>query len=146
MGTTESKPAAPRLSAKFYNDLESKRFNADRPRRRTVLKFVAGFAILLFLCIRLSTHYDKQFSVRLHDAHPGKPKLTFKDSFKIVVFSDLHFGERQETDWGPEQDVKSTKLMNEILDAEKPNFVAFLGDMVTGQSKLLIINYLCEFL
>jgi hypothetical protein len=60
------------------------------------------------------------------DPYPalGKPRLTFKPdgTFKITVFSDLHFGENPWDDWGPQQDVNSLKLMNKILPDEKPDY------------------------
>lgn len=57
--------------------------------------------------------------------YPGKPRLSFKNdgTFKITVFSDLHFGENPWDDWGPEQDVNSLALMNTILADEAPDYV-----------------------
>ena len=44
--------------------------------------------------------------------------------FKIALFADLHFGEATSTDWGPLQDVNSTRVMNTVLDDETPgNFI-----------------------
>lgn len=59
------------------------------------------------------------------DPYPGKARLTFnKDgTFKITVFSDLHFGENPWDSWGPQQDVNSTILMNKVLADEKPDYV-----------------------
>ncbi|PWA75418.1 purple acid phosphatase 16 [Artemisia annua] len=55
-------------------------------------------------------------------------------SFKVVLFADLHFGENAWTDWGPKQDVKSVKVMSTILDVEKPDFVVYLGDVITANN------------
>jgi hypothetical protein len=59
------------------------------------------------------------------DPYPGKARLTFnKDgTFKVTVFSDLHFGENPWDSWGPQQDVNSTILMNTVLADEKPDYV-----------------------
>lgn len=59
---------------------------------------------------------------------PQKPVLRLdKDaSFKIAIFSDLHYGE-EEHDWGITQDIKSTRVMRSILDHETPDFVIFNG-------------------
>ena len=59
------------------------------------------------------------------DPYPGKPRVTFKEdgTFKITVFSDLHFGENPWDAWGPEQDVNSTRLMRTVLADEKPDYV-----------------------
>ena len=57
--------------------------------------------------------------------YPSKPRISFKSdgTFKLTVFSDLHFGENPWDDWGPEQDVNSTRLMNTVLTSEKPDYV-----------------------
>lgn len=59
------------------------------------------------------------------DPYPIKPRVTFASdgTFKITVFSDLHFGENPWDDWGPEQDVNSTRLMRTVLSDEKPDYV-----------------------
>ncbi|KMT15094.1 hypothetical protein BVRB_3g062150 [Beta vulgaris subsp. vulgaris] len=54
--------------------------------------------------------------------------------FKILLFADLHFGEDAWTMWGPLQDVHSTKVMASILDQEKPDFVIYLGDVITADN------------
>ena len=41
-------------------------------------------------------------------------------AFKIAVFADLHFGENAWSDWGPDHDVNSVKVMNTVLDNETP--------------------------
>ena len=64
--------------------------------------------------------------------YASKPRLTFRDdgTFKITVFSDLHYGENPWDDWGPQQDVNSTRLMNTVFTSEKPDYVSvwFLSD------------------
>ena len=48
-------------------------------------------------------------------------------AFKIAVFADLHFGENAWSDWGPDHDVNSVKVMNTVLDNETPT-----GDSITS--------------
>jgi hypothetical protein len=57
--------------------------------------------------------------------YPGKARLTFKPdgTFKLTVFSDLHFGENPWDAWGPQQDVNSAVLMRTALRDEKPDYV-----------------------
>ncbi|WOH06408.1 hypothetical protein DCAR_0625857 [Daucus carota subsp. sativus] len=55
-------------------------------------------------------------------------------SFKIAIFADLHFGEAASTLWGPQQDLKSAKVMSTILDNEHPDFVVYLGDVITANN------------
>ncbi|KAK0203927.1 Metallo-dependent phosphatase [Desarmillaria ectypa] len=61
--------------------------------------------------------------------YPDMPRITFRPdgTFKITVFSDLHFGE------GHEQDVNSTRLMRKVLPEEKPDFAVINGDLITGE-------------
>ncbi len=57
--------------------------------------------------------------------------LTFNTSrIKIVQFTDLHFGE------AAEQDELSLSLMRSVLSAERPDFVVFSGDLVSGYAIL----------
>lgn len=51
-----------------------------------------------------------------------KLRLDVNDEFHIAIFSDLHYGE-EEDGWGITQDVNSTRVMNNILNFEKPDFV-----------------------
>ncbi|XP_059074085.1 probable inactive purple acid phosphatase 16 [Cryptomeria japonica] len=58
-------------------------------------------------------------------------------SFKIAIFADLHYGENAWSDWGPQNDQSSTKVMSTLLDDEKPDFVVFLGDVITANNLLV---------
>ncbi|KAK7045261.1 Metallo-dependent phosphatase-like protein [Favolaschia claudopus] len=70
----------------------------------------------------------------------GKNKLTFdaKGNFKVVSFSDMHMGERPGdgswAPWGPEHDAATQVVHATVLDNEKPNYVVFNGDMMTGEN------------
>ncbi|KAF8962278.1 Metallo-dependent phosphatase [Flammula alnicola] len=80
---------------------------------------------------------QEQVSVQeVLDPYPGKARLTFKPdgTFKLTVFSDLHFGENPWDSWGPEQDVNSTALMNTVLADEEPDYVVINGDLITGEN------------
>ncbi|CAI4212058.1 unnamed protein product [Parascedosporium putredinis] len=59
--------------------------------------------------------------------------LTRSNTFTIAIFADLHFGE-EEHGWGIEQDVNSTRVMDNVLQAEKPDFVVLNGDLITGEN------------
>ncbi|TFK83619.1 Metallo-dependent phosphatase [Polyporus arcularius HHB13444] len=68
--------------------------------------------------------------------YPDKPRLTFRHdgTFKVTVFSDLHYGENPWDDWGPQQDVNSANLMNTVLTSEQPDYVVLNGDLITGEN------------
>ncbi|GLB38949.1 putative calcineurin-like phosphoesterase [Lyophyllum shimeji] len=70
------------------------------------------------------------------DPYPGRPRLTFRPdgTFKITVFSDLHYGENPWDEWGPEQDRNSTRLVKAVLNDEKPDYVVLNGDLITGEN------------
>lgn len=57
--------------------------------------------------------------------YPEKPRISFRadGSFKVTIFSDIHFGENPWDPWGPEQDVKTNLLMTTLLDIEQPDYV-----------------------
>ncbi|KAJ7339733.1 Metallo-dependent phosphatase-like protein [Mycena albidolilacea] len=80
----------------------------------------------------------------------GKTKLTFNaaGSFKVVSFSDMHMGERPGdgswAPWGPANDAATQVVHETVLDNEKPSYVVFNGDMMTGENvfKANATNYL----
>lgn len=55
-------------------------------------------------------------------------------TFRIAVFADLHYGENAWTDWGPLQDQKSDRVMANVLNMENPDFVVYLGDVITANN------------
>jgi hypothetical protein len=67
--------------------------------------------------------------------------LTFlrDGTFKISVFSDLHFGENPWDTWGPEQDVNSTKLIETVLADERPDYAYALSVPLTSSCVLEFI-------
>ncbi|KAJ7491353.1 Metallo-dependent phosphatase-like protein [Mycena galericulata] len=63
-------------------------------------------------------------------------RLTFdaQGDFKVVSFSDMHFGEGENVVWGPQQDANTSIVHATILDNEKPSYVVFNGDLITGEN------------
>ena len=61
-------------------------------------------------------------------AAAGNKTLTFnaKGKFKMVQFTDIHFGE------GDTTDALNQKLISEVLELEDPDFVIISGDVVSG--------------
>ncbi|KAJ6541191.1 Metallo-dependent phosphatase-like protein [Mycena vulgaris] len=78
----------------------------------------------------------QNFSSTLTGLLGGTNKLTFDAHgyFKVVSFSDMHFGEGEDVTWGPEQDVNTSIAHANILDNERPNYVVFNGDLITGEN------------
>ncbi|KIM42428.1 hypothetical protein M413DRAFT_18672 [Hebeloma cylindrosporum] len=91
----------------------------------------AGLAIFIVRCVNVfaAPCQSIQRAHKTLNPYPGKPRLTFKrdGTFKLTVFSDLHFGENPWDEWGPKQDVNSLALMDTVLADEKPDHVYVLG-------------------
>lgn len=69
-----------------------------------------------------------------------KKELRFKEdgSFKIVQFTDVHWSD------GSELDLRTSLLMDRILEAEKPDLVVFTGDMTYGEENTLLLKRALE--
>ena len=59
---------------------------------------------------------------RGNSVHQAHLRLNAQNEFHISIFSDLHYAE-EEHDWGIDQDIKSTRVMNRILDRESSDLV-----------------------
>ncbi|KAK1221323.1 hypothetical protein PQX77_015870 [Marasmius sp. AFHP31] len=82
-------------------------------------------ALTLSFLSQIARSFPARFATDALNPYPDKPKLTFRPdgTFKITVFSDLHFGENPWDTWGPEQDANSTRLMKTVLPDEQPDYV-----------------------
>lgn len=65
-----------------------------------------------------------------------KAELKFADngSFKIIQFTDLHYKQ------GNPKSAVVIQLINEVLDAEKPDLVVFTGDVVWNQPAYQVLD------
>ncbi|KAK6003653.1 hypothetical protein QM012_009424 [Aureobasidium pullulans] len=65
-------------------------------------------------------------------------RLDANGSFQLSIFSDLHYGEAEDTLWGPEQDIQSAGVINSVLDNEHTTSLVVLnGDLITGENTFL---------
>lgn len=55
-------------------------------------------------------------------------------SFRILQLTDIHLGEDEWTDWGPEQDQKSFAVIKKLLQYEQPDLIILGGDMLTAEN------------
>lgn len=65
-------------------------------------------------------------------------KFSQDNTFKIVQFTDVHWGD------GSEEDLKTSELMSMVLREEKPDLVVFTGDTVYGESNESILRKALE--
>src|SRR6201996_3507048 len=95
-----------------------------------------AFSIFTLLFATLGSGSDAQASLSpLSSATVEGRSLDLgpSNTFKLAIFSDLHFGE-EEHGWGIEQDVKSTRVMRSVLRDEAPDLVVLNGDLITGEN------------
>ncbi|KAH6890641.1 Metallo-dependent phosphatase-like protein [Thelonectria olida] len=60
-------------------------------------------------------------------------KFNSNGTFQIAVFSDLHFGQYQSST-GPEQDRNSVRVIEDVLDYDRPDLVVLNGDLINGDT------------
>ncbi|KAG8858841.1 hypothetical protein FRB91_009245 [Serendipita sp. 411] len=105
--------------------------------RLQVMCFALQLSLIAKPAFSLPTN-QATWTTSLLNPYPNQPKIVFRDdgSFKIMVLSDLHFGENPWDWWGPEQDRKSLILLREVLKAGKgqPDYVVINGDLITGEN------------
>lgn len=76
-------------------------------------------------------------------------RLKFREdgTFKIVQLTDLHIG----TNDGNEADARTFKLINEIIQQEKPDLIAITGDLIwseadgAGQSYRRVVDHIAQW-
>lgn len=100
------------------------------PSNRTRNRSLSFMLLILYQIIMAMLLFGTQFAYSLKHLQLRQPGSVFK----IAIFADLHFGENAWSDWGPKQDVNSIKAMSTLLDREKPDFVVYLGDVVTANN------------
>jgi len=91
-----------------------------------LIEVAAGFDIMLFLTLisRWLAAVPSFSSTATYSKAAQQPllRLNAHNEFHIAIFADLHYGE-EEDGWGIDQDVNSTRVMNNILGFEDPDFV-----------------------
>ncbi|KAJ4970526.1 hypothetical protein NE237_003625 [Protea cynaroides] len=102
--------------------------------RFTILYFTFIFFLFGFIVNIANGHESPEKISILGTTDPKPLQFSSNSSFKIALFADLHYGENAWTDWGPQQDVNSNRVMSTVLDLEKPDFVVYLGDLVTANN------------
>ncbi|POR35588.1 Putative inactive purple acid phosphatase 16 [Tolypocladium paradoxum] len=97
------------------------------------------FMLLAFVALSAQAPPPPPPPERYDNSSRATRPLTFnKDgTFQISIFSDLHFGENAWDSWGPQQDINSVKVINQVLDRESPGLVVLNGDLITGENTFL---------
>ncbi|PSR80084.1 Metallo-dependent phosphatase-like protein [Coniella lustricola] len=67
-------------------------------------------------------------------ASPTNLTLTPSQTFHLTIFQDLHFGEAEDTTWGPLQDIDTLSVIETVLNSEnETQLVVLNGDLITGE-------------
>ncbi|CAN7050897.1 unnamed protein product [Brassica oleracea var. botrytis] len=98
------------------------------------MKRSSSFLIFTVLSLPLISAVGWELSIPSTTTTRSRLRVREGSRFKIAIFADLHFGEDSWTDWGPRQDENSVNVMSKVLDAETPDFVVYLGDVVTANN------------
>lgn len=105
-----------------------------------LIEVAVGFNIMFFLTLvsRWLAAVPRFSSTATYSKAAQQPllRLNAHNEFHIAIFADLHYGE-EEDGWGINQDVNSTRVMNDILGFEDPDFVILNGDLITGENTFL---------
>ncbi|KAJ7749638.1 Metallo-dependent phosphatase-like protein [Mycena metata] len=86
------------------------------------------------VAVPLAHSFTSTLNTRLQVGGPRKLTFNAQGNFKVASFSDMHFGEGEEVTWGPQQDVNTTIAHTHILNNERPDYVVFNGDLITGEN------------
>ena len=57
-------------------------------------------------------------------------------TFKIMQIADIHLGEAEFKDWGPEQDRKTFKVLDSVIKSKNPDLLVLSGDQLTANNCL----------
>lgn len=87
-----------------------------------------------FMSAALMGRHIAAVAVPAHSSAWPQLRFTPEGTFQMTVFNDLHFGEAENTDWGPLQDVDTLLVMKTVLDKEAPQLVVINGDFITGEN------------
>jgi len=70
-------------------------------------------------------------------SHDHQSAAAFNQTFKIMQITDIHLGEAEYTDWGPEQDAKTFRLLEKIFEYEPDcDLIVLGGDQLTANNCL----------
>lgn len=74
---------------------------------------------------------------------PDRPILRFRPNnnnnnnngtFKILQLTDLHLGEAENLDWGPNDDRKTYHVLSRLIQLESPDLIVLSGDQLTANN------------
>lgn len=108
------------------------------PPSFTVYVFIAALAIAVLTAVLRLNVSKSQNSLQRKPAtlnfRPSNEGNGSRFVFKILQLADLHLGEAEDMDWGPEQDFKSARVIRRVIQKEQPDLVVLSGDQLTANN------------
>lgn len=127
----------PRIPLTVWRRRDQSDFRARGKRHEwlfILFVFVTSFGIFALLLKNISPgHAAEPIQITVPETEP-KLSLRTNNKLTLAIFSDLHFGE-EEHGWGIDQDIKSTRVMRNVLESEDSlDLVVLNGDLITGEN------------
>lgn len=135
----------------FENEPETEKSVGLRSTRhvycgRHVMGYSGGIVVVAVVLIVLAwflvPSLQRSFtSQAISSEKSNRPLLFFqkrpsgRNEFKIIQITDIHLGEAEDLDWGPQQDRKTWKALDAVLTAEAPiDLIVLGGDQLTANN------------
>jgi hypothetical protein len=105
---------------------------------RTGCAATLGAIVLVVVAIAISLPNHRDCGVSVQNDY--KPKLQFTQvdnqtwKFTILQIADIHLGEAEDTEWGPEQDRKTWLVLDKLISLESADLIVLSGDQVTANN------------
>jgi predicted phosphodiesterase len=78
--------------------------------------------------------YDRISRPTLQFCQVDNSSNTTVSKFKIIQLTDIHLGEAENLEWGPEQDRKTWEVLDKVLTLEAPDLIILSGDQLTANN------------
>ncbi|KAJ6794236.1 putative inactive purple acid phosphatase 16 [Iris pallida] len=101
---------------------------------RCATPFLVTVVVSVIIAVRSATDGLDYEGPVLRQAAGKALRFSNDSTFRVALFADLHYGENAWTEWGPVQDDNSGRVMSAVLDRENPDFVIYLGDVITANN------------
>ena len=88
-------------------------------------------ALAMMIILTISRDSVPQQTSDLEFQEVGKDGLW---KFQILQIADIHLGEAEDSNWGPEQDRKTFAVMDKLFHFESPDLIVLSGDQLTANN------------
>lgn len=124
------------LASEYHSILEQKENRLNCPNQRLSVIAILGLVVSglsASLLVMGRGFFGKQRR-QLYFSSTNDTQGQVVSSFRILQLADLHIGEDEDTEWGPEQDRKTWIALDRILSHEQPHLIVLSGDQLTANN------------